>query len=63
MITSGNSHTITNGLTGVIASASGFMITFVEALEAWVRLTTAVVLLIVALVSLRNLLKPKSKKR
>jgi len=47
----------------MIASAGGFMITFVEALEAWVRLTTAVVLLIVALVSLRNLLKPKSKKR
>jgi hypothetical protein len=58
-----NSYTITNGVTGVLASASGFMITFVEALEAWVRLTTAVVLLIVALVSLRNLLKPKSKKR
>lgn len=58
-----NHQTITNGLTGMLASASGFMITFVEALEAWVRLTTAVVLLIVALVSLRNLLKPKSKKR
>ena len=58
-----NSHTIANGVTGVLASASGFMVTFVEAMEAWVRLSTAVVLLFVALISLRNLLKPKSKKR
>jgi hypothetical protein len=60
MIHHGNAHTITNGLTGVLASASGFMVTFVEAMEAWVRLTTAVVLLLVAVVSLINLIKSKN---
>lgn len=57
-----NHQTITNGLTGMLASASGFMITFVEALEAWVRLSTAVVLLFVALISLRNLIRSNNEK-
>jgi hypothetical protein len=57
-----NSHTIANGVTGVLASASGFMVTFVEALEAWVRLSTAVVLLFVALISLRNLIRSSNEK-
>ncbi len=57
-----NSHTIANGVTGVLASASGFMVTFVEALEAWVRLSTAVVLLFVALISLRNLIRSANEK-
>jgi hypothetical protein len=56
------SHTIANGATGVLASATGFMVTFVEALEAWVRLSTAVVLLLVALISLRNLVKSRNEK-
>jgi len=62
MITSGNSHTIANGVTGVLASASGFMVTFIEAMEAWVRLSTAVVLLWVALISLRNLIRSNNEK-
>jgi hypothetical protein len=57
-----NSHTIANGVTGVLASASGFMVTFVEALEAWVRLSTAIVLLFVALISLRNLIRSSNEK-
>jgi hypothetical protein len=57
-----NSHTITNGVTGVLASASGFMVTFIEAMEAWVRLSTAVVLLFVALISLRNLIRSSNEK-
>ena len=57
-----HSHTIANGATGVLASATGFMVTFVEALEAWVRLSTAVVLLLVALISLRNLVKSRNEK-
>jgi hypothetical protein len=62
MIHQGNSHTIANGVTGVLASASGFMVTFVEAMEAWVRLSTAVVLLFVALISLRNLIRSSNEK-
>jgi hypothetical protein len=61
-----HSHTIANGATGVVASATGFMVTFVEAIEAWVRLSTAIVLLIVALISLRNLVqsgRSKNKKQ
>ena len=57
-----NSHTIANGVTGVLASASGFMVTFIEAMEAWVRLSTAVVLLFVALISLRNLIRSSNEK-
>jgi hypothetical protein len=57
-----HSHTIANGATGVLASATGFMVTFVEAMEAWVRLSTAVVLLLVALISLRNLVKSRNEK-
>ena len=57
-----HSHTIANGITGVLASATGFMVTFVEAMEAWVRLSTAVVLLLVALISLRNLIKSRNEK-
>jgi hypothetical protein len=57
-----NSHTIANGVTGVLASASGFMVTFIEAMEAWVRLSTAVVLLFVALISLRNLIRSSNGK-
>jgi hypothetical protein len=57
-----NSYTITNGVTGVLASASGFMVTFIEAMEAWVRLSTAVVLLFVALISLRNLIRSSNEK-
>ena len=62
MIHHGNSHTIANGVTGVLASASGFMVTFIEAMEAWVRLSTAVVLLFVALISLRNLVRSSNEK-
>jgi hypothetical protein len=57
-----HSHTIANGATGVLASATGFMVTFVEAMESWVRLSTAVVLLLVALISLRNLVKSRNEK-
>lgn len=54
-----NFHTISNGITGVLASAAGFAVTWASHLESWVRLTTAVLCLIIAVITLYNLIKGK----
>jgi len=52
-----NSHTITNGITGMLASVTGFWVTLVQQLEVWVRFSTAILCLVIAIITLHNLIK------
>lgn len=54
-----NEHTLANGLTGVIASATGFFVTWMHQIETWVRFSTAILCLLIAIITLYNLLKGK----
>jgi hypothetical protein len=54
-------HTIVNGATGILASATSVITTFQTQLEWWVRMSGSVVGLIIALISLYNLIT-KSRK-
>ena len=56
-IVDSQSHIIPNGVTGVLASATGFMVTFVQQLEVWVRFSTAILCLVIAIITLYNLIK------
>ena len=48
-----------NGITGILASAGTVLTTFQTQLEWWVRMAGSFVGLLIALISLYNLLKPK----
>jgi len=52
-----HSHTIANGVTGVLASVTGFWVTLVQQLEVWVRFSTAILCLVIAIITLHNLIK------
>jgi hypothetical protein len=52
-----HSHTITNGVTGMLASVTGFWVTLVQQLELWVRFSTAILCLVIAIITLHNLIK------
>jgi uncharacterized ion transporter superfamily protein YfcC len=52
-------HTIINGIIGTSASFMGFLSTFQTQLEWWVRMTGGILGIIVAIITLWNLLKPK----
>ena len=54
-------YSIANGLVGVFASALGFISTFQQQLEWWVRMTGGVLGIIIAAITLYNLLKPKTR--
>lgn len=54
-----NEYTLANGLTGVIASATGFFVTWMHQIETWVRFSTAVLCLLIAIITLYNLIKGK----
>jgi hypothetical protein len=53
-------HTIVNGATGILASATSVISTFQTQLEWWVRMSGSFIGLIIAIISLYNLIaKPK----
>jgi len=54
-----HAHTLFNGITGILASAGSVLTTFQTQLEWWVRMAGSCVGLLIALISLYNLLKPK----
>jgi hypothetical protein len=54
-------HTLINGITGVIASFGAVITTFQTQLEWWVRMSGSVLGILVALVTLHNLLFRKKK--
>jgi hypothetical protein len=54
-----HAHTLLNGITGILASAGSVLTTFQTQLEWWVRMTGSFVGLLIALISLWNLVKPK----
>ena len=51
-----------NGLTGVMASATGFAVTWMQQIETWVRFSTAILCLLIAIITLYNLIKGKKTK-
>jgi hypothetical protein len=55
-------HTMANGLTGVMASATGFAVTWMQQIETWVRFSTAILCLLIAIITLYNLIKGKKTK-
>lgn len=54
-------HTLLNGITGMIAAAGSFAVTFMQEIEAWLRLSTSFLGLIIALITIYNLLKGKKR--
>jgi hypothetical protein len=58
-----HAHTIFNGLTGVTASTAAVITTFQHQLEWWVRMSGASVGLIIAVITLLNLIKNNAKPR
>jgi len=54
-----HAHTIWNGVTGTLASAGAVITTFQTQLEWWVRMSGSCVGLMIALITLWNLIKPK----
>jgi cytochrome c biogenesis protein CcdA len=54
-------YTLANGFVGIIASMLGFISTFQVQLEWWVRMTGGIMGIIIAGITLWNLLKPKSR--
>jgi hypothetical protein len=54
-----NEYTLANGIAGVLASATGFLVTWMHQIETWVRFSTAILCLLIAIITLYNLLKGK----
>jgi hypothetical protein len=54
-------HTLVNGTTGILASATSVITTFQTQLEWWVRMSCSIVGLIIALISLYNLITKSNK--
>ena len=54
-------YTLANGIIGMFASMLGFISTFQVQLEWWVRMTGGVLGIIIAAITLYNLVKPKSR--
>ena len=54
-------HTLANGITGMIAAAGSFAVTFMQEIECWLRLSTSFLGLIIALITIYNLLKGKKR--
>jgi len=54
-------YTLANGCLGMIASLLGVITTFQDELEWWVRMTGGIMGIIIAGITLWNLLKPKSR--
>jgi len=52
-------YTITNGFIGTWAGTIGFITSFQEQLDGWVRTATGVGTLIVVILTIRNLIKNK----
>ena len=52
-------YTLVNGIIGFAASFLGVITTFQQELEWWIRMTGGILGILVALVTLYNLLKPK----
>jgi len=56
-----NCHTLANGIIGFAASCLGVLSTFQEQLEWWMRMTGGMLGIVVAIITLWNLLKPKTR--
>jgi hypothetical protein len=56
-----NEYTLANGITGVLASATGFLVTWMQQIETWVRFSTAILCLLIAIITLYNLLRGKKQ--
>jgi heme A synthase len=54
-------HTLANGATGILASVGTVLTTFQTQLEWWVRMTGSIIGLIIAVISLYNLIKKSEK--
>ncbi len=54
-----HAHTLLNGITGIVASAGTVLTTFQTQLEWWVRMAGSLVGLLIAIISLYNLLNRK----
>lgn len=54
-------YTIANGVTGVTASLAAVSTTFLTQYELWVRSIGGTLAIIVALITIYNLLKPKNR--
>ena len=52
-----HSHTLANGITGVAASFGAVITTFQTQLEWWVRMSGSILGILVALITLYNLLR------
>ncbi len=54
-------YILLNGITGVSASSLAFIATLVQDVEAWIRLTTSFFGLIIALITLINLIQKRKQ--
>jgi len=54
-------YNMVNGILGMCASFLGFISTFQQQLEWWVRMTGGVLGIIIAAITLYNLIKPKTR--
>lgn len=54
-----HAHTLLNGITGIVASAGTVLTTFQTQLEWWVRMAGSLVGLLIAIISLYNLINRK----
>lgn len=55
------SHTLINGLSGMAASTLAVLTTFQEQLEWWIRFTGGVLGIVIALITLYNLIANKRR--
>jgi hypothetical protein len=55
-------YIILNGLTGISASFIAFTATLIQGVEAWIRLATSFLGLVIAIITLINLVKKKTTK-
>ena len=56
-----NCHTIVNGLTGTLAAVTSFSVTLMEQVEIGLRISTSLLGLVIAAITLRNLLRSPKK--
>jgi hypothetical protein len=57
MTNSHTAHTLINGITGMAASFGGLITTFQTQLEWWVRISGGILGVIIALITLANLIR------